>query len=187
MQVRAQKQTLEGKLDMLEAIRKRCSVRSYAETPVSEEDLEAILEAALSAPTANNVRPWHIVVVTEAEKRAALAKVHQWAGFCAEAPVVLAFCADADKQPHWWIEDSCAALENALIQAADLDLGTCWVGIRGGSGEAGPGPEREDLVREILDIPEEMRVLGLVSLGHPSGDTGPKPAGPMDAIHRESW
>lgn len=172
---------------MLDAIRNRCSVRSYADTPVAEEDLEQILEAALAAPSANNVRPWHIVVVTDDQKRASLAAVHQWAGFCAQSPVVLVFCADSRRQPHWWIEDACASLENALIQAAALGLGTCWVGIRGGSGEEGPGPEREELVREVLGIPEEIRVLGLVSLGHPAGETKPKPPGPMDAIHHESW
>jgi len=172
---------------MLEAIRKRASVRAYTDEPVSEEHLEEILSAALSAPTANNVRPWHIVVVTDEEKRAKLSRVHQWASFCAQSPVVLVFCADAGRQPHWWIEDTCAALENALIQAAELGLGTCWVGIRGGEGAEGPGPAREESVREVLGIPEEIRVLGIVSLGHPRGEPTPKPAGPMNAIHHESW
>lgn len=172
---------------MLDAIRKRASVRQYTDEPVSEEDLEEILAAALSAPTANNVRPWHIVVVTDDEKRAKLSQVHQWASFCAQSPVVLVFCADAGRQPHWWIEDACAALENALIEAAEHDLGTCWVGIRGGEGVEGPGPEREEMVRDLLDIPKAIRVLGIVSLGHPRGEPTPKQAGPMDAIHRESW
>ncbi len=172
---------------MLDAIRQRCSVRAYTDEPVSEEDLQAVLEAALCAPTANNVRPWHIVVVTDAERREKLAGVHQWARFCAQAPVVLAFCADADRQPHWWVEDSCAALENALIQATALGLGTCWIGIRSGDGSSGPGPEREELVREALGIPAHIRVLGLVSLGHPAGEPKPKPPGPMDVVHRESW
>jgi len=172
---------------MLDAIRKRASVRSYSDEPVSEEHLEEILAAALSAPTANNVRPWEIVVVTDAERRAKLSQVHQWAGFCAQSPVVLVFCADASRQPHWWIEDTCAALENALIQAADLGLGTCWIGIRGDEGGEGPGPEREEMVRDLLGIPDEIRVLGLVSLGHPRSQPKPKEAGPMDAIHRETW
>lgn len=172
---------------MLDAIAGRCSVRSYTDEPVSDDDLQQVLEAALSAPSANNVRPWHIVVVTDADSRQRLSQVHRWAGFCARSPVVLAFCADAQRQPHWWIEDTSAAVENALVQAAALGLGTCWVGIRGGEGPDSPGPERERLVREVLDIPQEVRVLALVSLGHPDGEPEPKSAGPMDAIHRESW
>lgn len=172
---------------MLEAIAQRCSVRAYTGEPVSEEELQQVLEAALSAPSANNVRPWQIVVVTDESTREKLAEVHQWAGFCAQSPVVLVFCADATRQPHWWIEDTCAALENALIQAAALGLGTCWVGIRGGEGDGGPGPEREQYVRAALNIPEHIRVLALVSLGHPAVDPKPKPAGPMAAVHREVW
>ncbi|MCD6361857.1 MAG: nitroreductase family protein [Armatimonadetes bacterium] len=170
---------------MLEAIAKRCSVRSYSDEPVAEEDLQQVLEAALSAPSANNVRPWHIVVVTDEDKRRRLSEVSQWARFCAQSPVVLAFCGDTERQPHWWVEDCSAALENALIQAAALGLGTCWVGIR--SGENGPGPEREELVREVLDIPDGIGVLGLVALGHPAGETHPKGPGPMEAVHYESW
>lgn len=172
---------------MLEAIDKRCSVRSYTDEPVAEEDLQQILEAALSAPSANNVRPWHIVVVTDADKRQRLSTMSQWASFCAQSPVVLVFCADTDTQPHWWIEDSCAALENALIQAAALGLGTCWIGVREGESADAPGPERQELVREVLGVPERVSVLAIVSLGHPSGEMVSKPAGPMDAIHRESW
>lgn len=170
---------------MVEAIAKRCSVRSYSDEPVSKADLQMVLEAALSAPSANNVRPWHIVVVTDAEKRRRLSEVSQWARFCAESPVVLAFCADSSRQPHWWVEDTSAALENALVQAAGLGLGTCWVGIR--PGEGGPGPERQDLVREVLGIPGHIAVLGLVALGHPAGETHPKGPGPMEAVHYESW
>jgi len=172
---------------MLEAIAKRCSVRSYTDEPVSEDDLQQVLEAALSAPSANNVRPWHLVVVTDADKRRRLSEMSQWASFCVESPVVLVFCADTDAQPHWWIEDSCAALENALIQAASLGLGACWIGVRGGEDESAPGPERQDLVREVLGVPEHVSVLAIVSLGHAAGETTSKPAGPMDAIHRESW
>ena len=87
-------------------------------------------------------------------------------------------------QNAWNLMDP-AAVENALVQAAALGLGTCWVGIRDGKG--GPGPERQRLVREVLDIPQHVSVLALVSLGHPAGETHPKPAGPMDAVHYESW
>lgn len=169
---------------MLDAIAKRCSVRAYTSDPVSESDLNAVLEAAFAAPSANNSRPWHVVVVTDAATRKTLATVHQWAGFCAQSPVVLAICAEEVASPHWWIEDCSAVTENILIQAAALGLGTCWIGIRGGEGK---GFEREEMVRSALNLPAGIRCLCLISLGHPASVPQPKTPGPMEHIHRESW
>ncbi len=170
---------------MLEAIAARASVRSYKPAEVSDEDVQTILEAALHAPSANNARPWHIVVVRNEDKRRQLSRVHQWAGFCADSPVVLAFCAEESKSPHWWIEDLSAAVENALIQATALELGACWGGVRGG----GPGHamRSEEHVRQVLDIPDGIRVLALVSLGHPDRPPHPQASGPMENVHYESW
>ncbi|NSW57986.1 MAG: nitroreductase family protein [Armatimonadetes bacterium] len=169
---------------MLKEIWERASVRRYKPDPVPEDALEEILRAAMHAPTANNVRPWHIVVVTDAETRRKLSEVHQWAGFCAESPVVLAFCGDPAKSEHWWIEDCCAAVENAMIEAVSHGLGTCWIGIRGSEAT---GMQREDLVRDVLGIPDSIRVLALVSLGYPADQPSPKGPGPMSAVHRERW
>ena len=169
---------------MLDAIVKRRSVRSYKPDPVPEEHIQTICEAAFSAPTANNARPWHIIVVTDRAKREALAKVHQWAGFCAHAPVVMVVCGDPALSEHWWIEDCCAATENAMIQAAALGLGTCWIGIRG-DGEK--GYECEEKVRAALGIPKGIRVLCTFSLGYPADSGSNRGPGPMDNVHREGW
>jgi nitroreductase len=169
---------------MLDAIAARCSVRSYKTDPVSESDLSTILEAAFCAPSANNGRPWHIIVVTDADKRRALSTVHQWAGFCAQAPVVLAVCGDETISPHWWIEDCSAATENVLVQAAALGLGTCWIGIRG---DREKGLEREDMVREVLGLPPHIRCLCLISLGYPASELRTKDPGGLEHVHREQW
>lgn len=169
---------------MLKAIRQRRSVRSYKPDPVPEAAITQICEAAFSAPSANNVRPWHIVVVTDELKRQALAKVHQYAGFCAQSPVVMVVCADATAADHWWVEDCAAATENAMIQAAELGLGTCWIGIRGSQDR---GYEREATVRNLLDIPEHIRVLCTFSLGYPASEGTNRGPGPMEHIHREQW
>lgn len=169
---------------MLEAIRERRSVRQYRPDPVPPEDLQTIAAAALSAPSANNLRPWHLVFVTDAEKRAVLATVHQYAGFCRQAPVVVAVVGDPGLSDHWWIEDCCAATENAMIQAAALGLGTCWIGIRGSDTR---GYEREELVRQTLDIPATMRVLCLFTLGYPADCGSNRGPGPLANVHWEQW
>ena len=169
---------------MLKQIRDRASVRGYRPDDVPEEALQEVLRAAFHAPTANNARPWHIVVVRDADTRAELAKVHQYASFCADAPVVLAFCADPARSSHWWIEDCSAAVENAMVEAVNQGLGTCWVGCRGGEDR---DLSREEYVRAALGIPEHIRVLALVSLGYPASEPHPKEPGPMEAVHYERW
>lgn len=170
---------------MLEAIAQRASVRSYKPDTVSDEDIQTILKAALHAPSANNARPWHIVVVRDEARRQQLSGVHQWASFCTQSPVVLVFCAEESRSPHWWIEDLSAAVENALIQASALGLGTCWIGIRGGG--PGHGLRSEEHVRKACNIPESIRVLAIVTLGYPASSPHAKQPGPMDNVHYESW
>lgn len=169
---------------MLDAIAKRRSVRQYTAKPVAEADLRTICEAAFSAPTANNQRPWHLVVVTDQAKREALSKVHQYAGFCAQAPVVMVMCGDERVSEHWWPEDCSAATENAMIQAAALGLGTCWIGLRGGGSR---DRSREDAVRKILGIPDHIRVLCQFTVGHPASDGKNRGPGPMENVHSQQW
>ena len=169
---------------MLEAIARRRSVRQYKPDPVSEEDIKAICEAAFSAPTANNQRPWHLIVITEQATRETLSQVHQYASFCAQAPVVMIMCGDETLAEHWWIEDCSAATENAMIQAAELGLGTCWIGLRGG-GNRDRG--REEMVRELLGLPGHIRVLCAFTLGYPATEGSNRGPGPMEHVHRERW
>lgn len=169
---------------MLDAIKQRRSVRQYKPDAVPEGVLQEVLEAAFSAPSANNVRPLHVIVVTEKAKREALAQVHQYAAFSADAPAIIVVCGNESDSPQWWIEDCCAATENAMIQAAALGLGTCWIGIRGSDDR---GYEREETVRELLGIPDCMRVLCTFSLGYPTAEGTNKGPGPMEHVHREKW
>jgi nitroreductase len=169
---------------MLEAIKQRRSVRQYKPDPVPAEAIAEIVAAAFSAPSANNVRPWHLIVVTDKAKRAALAQAHQYAAFSADAPVIMVMCGNECDSDHWWIEDCAAATENAMIQAAALGLGTCWIGIRGSDER---GYEREDLVRELLGIPDCIRVLCTFALGFPAGPGSNRGPGPMDHVHHEKW
>lgn len=169
---------------MLDAIAKRASCRSFRPDPVPDEIVEELVKSALCAPSANNTRPWHLIVVRDAEKRKALSLTHQWAFFCAESPVVIAVCGDEKRSPHWWPEDCAAAVENILIQATALGLGTCWVGVRGSPER---GMEREEHVSAVLGIPDHVRVSALIAVGFPAAAPKPKGPGPLEAVHQEGW
>jgi nitroreductase len=169
---------------MIDAIAKRYSCRAYKDEPIDEDVIEEIVTAGMRAPSAVNRRPWHIIVVTDAELREQLAAVHPYAGFCGQAPVVFVIAAEPAEADDAWIEDCSALVENMLLQAAEFDLATCWVGLRGNDEL---GYDAEDRARAILGIPEGIRLLAQVPCGHPATPGQCKPPGPMANVHRNGW
>jgi nitroreductase len=144
-------------MDIFDAIEKRISIRNYEPTPVPREKLEKILEAARLAPSASNVQPRHFIVVTDTERREALS-AGMFARFLKQAPVVIVACGDEKKSPKWYSIDVAIAVENLVLAATGEDLGTCWI-----------GSFDETKVRNVLKIPENLRVVVLLAVGYPSG------------------
>lgn len=147
-------------------ILKRRSIRAYTDAPVTDEQVQALLEAAMAAPSAHDRRPWAFVVVRDPARRKALAETHQWSTMCADAPVVIAVVGDPTVSDHW-VEDCSAATENLLLAAAGLDLGAVWVAVY-------PRAKREAYVRQVLDIPDRLRPLCLVPIGQPAETKRPR-------------
>jgi nitroreductase len=146
-----------------QVVRKRRSVRSYLPHPPSDDDLKKILLAADMAPSAGGLKSRKIFVVRSPALRRALAQASLDQDFIAEAPVVLVCCADLDRileygkrgRELYCIQDTAAAIENALLKAADLGLGTCWVGAF----------EEEDVSR-LCRLPQWLRPVALVTIGY---------------------
>jgi len=145
---------------MLDLIKKRRSIRKYTSEPVSDGDIRTLLEAAMAAPSANNSQPWEFIVVRDEGLRQELAETHTWSKMCRGAPVVFVVCGDPGRSEHW-VEDTSAATQNLLLAVTALDLGAVWVGVY-------PRLEREKHVKRALGIPEQLRVLCLVPVGHPA-------------------
>ena len=145
---------------MLEVIKKRRSIRRYTNDPLADEDVTALLEAAMAAPSADNLQPWEFIVVNDGDLRRKLAETHPWSSMCAGAAVVFVICANDRRSKHW-VEDASAATENLLLCATGRDLGAVWVGIY-------PNQRSEKHVRETLGIPSALRVLCMVPVGHPA-------------------
>lgn len=120
-------------MNVSDAIRSRRSVRKYKSDPIPEEHVKLILEAAMSAPSACNTRPWEFVVVTNEEARKKLAQIHPFAKHAAQSPAVVVVCALPEAQGRvasgFFPQDCGAAAQNMLLQAAELGYGTCWCGV----------------------------------------------------------
>ena len=157
-------------MEFEKVIEKRRSIRKYKDTPVPKEQLIKILEAARIAPSASHRQPWHFIVVEDKEKIRKLAK-SKWA----EAPVMIVGLADTEASPNWCSNDLGIAIEHMVLEATNLGLGTCWMGQTG----------REDLIRELLDVPDKFRPVAVVPIGVPDETPSPKERKSLDDI--VSW
>jgi len=146
---------------ILEAIRKRQSVRSYQDKEIPEDVLQQILEAGRLAPSANNKQHWKFIVVKDDDLRKKLVPACKNQKFIGEAPVVIVGCGtDPDYVmtcgEHSYSIDLTIALDHMSLEAASLGLGTCWIGAF-----------YQDQVKEILGVPENVRITSLMPLGYP--------------------
>ena len=157
----------------------RRSIRQYTDEPIRETNVASLLEAGMAAPSASNRKPWHFVAITDRERLKALADAHPYGKMLSHVPLAIAVCGDPSIS-DWWVQDCAAATENILIAVAGLGLGGVWLGCHG-------RPEREQVVRDVLEIPENIGVLSLLAIGHPAES---KPArtqyDPM-RIHHNAW
>ena len=169
-------------MDVFEALFTRRSIRKFTDEPVSDADLQLVLKAAMCAPSAHNKQPWHFVVVRDTALLSAIAERHPYAKMAAEAPVVVVVCANPEesKSPGYWQQDCSAALENMLIAARGLKLGTVWCGMY-------PFEDRVEPIRELLKVPAQINMLGLVVMGHPAQPFNEVERFNESKIHLNGW
>jgi len=150
---------------MIEAIESRRSIRKFnPEKPVTREQLNRLLEAAMLAPSACNSRPWEFIVVTKREVLDEIARVHPYAGMCATAAaaiIVVAIPQTKNVPEGYYPQDCGAATQNILLEAASLGLGTCWCGVY-------PRDELILSIRKLFNIPEPKIPFNVIAIGTPA-------------------
>jgi nitroreductase len=166
--------------EFLETIFARRSIRKYGEAPVIDDDVRRMLEAAMAAPSASNRKPWHFVVIKDRGRLNQLADNHPYAKMLYEAPLCIAVCGDTKVSERFWVQDCSAATENMLLAAVALGLEAVWLGVY-------PSDERVTSVRKILDIPEGVVPLNLISIGHPAEFKEPRTQFDEGRVHMERW
>lgn len=146
-------------------LRQRRSYRKFSDEEISGDDVQLLLRAALLSPSSMNRQSWHFVVVDDkmALEKLSDAKDHG-ATFLRDAPLAIVILGNP-LENDCWVEDGSIAATSMLYQAEELGLGACWIQIRNRG--LSDGTMAEDVVRGILDIPEEMRVLSIIAFGHP--------------------
>ncbi|MDR0865081.1 MAG: nitroreductase family protein [Candidatus Symbiothrix sp.] len=147
-----------------ELIIHRRSVRQYTDEPLLPSEVEQILKTALMSPSSKNSRSWQFVLVENKETLQKLSVCKstgaKFIENCALAVVVLT----DPLQSEAHLEDAAIAATYLQLQAEDLGLGSCWVQIRGRETEA--GYDSEQYVRDLLEIPLQLSVGCIVTIGH---------------------
>jgi len=154
----------------IENIMTRTSIRKYKDQPVEQEKIDIMLKAAMAAPTALNLQPWHFIVIDDKNTLKLLSGQQP-----NNAPLMIAVCGDTNKTtmpdgkgklPDFWVQDVSAATENLLLAAHAQGLGAVWTSVY-------PVMERVAEVANVLNCPENIIPLAVVRIGYP--DESPKP------------
>jgi len=148
-------------MDVAQAIRSRYSCRNYADKPLEEKKLRAVLEAARLAPSAKNLQDWRFVVVTDKQTKKKVAAAANSQTFLEGAGAIVVACSVSDHVMRCGQAvgpiDVAIALEHMCLQATELGLATCWI-----------GSFYADKVKQIVGIPDDVTIIELLAIGYPA-------------------
>ena len=173
--------------DILKALANRRSVRQFSDLPLDKETINTILEAGMRGPSCVNSKDWYFVVVTDREMLNKMADVN---GRPAEplrsAQAGILVCGDLQrafpKAPDYWVIDGSIAIQNMILAAYSLGVGSVWLGTW-------PQSDRVVGQQKLFDLPEYVVPHSILALGYPAGELNkPEPA-PFDEerVHYEKW
>ncbi len=169
-------------MECSETVRARYSVRAYSNRPVTDGDLQAVLEAARLAPTAANKQSFQLIVIHTAGREGELQRVYG-APWFVQAPLVV--CACGLPAGNWVRSDGrnycdvdvAIVMDHLILAATDKGLGTCWIGAFDPSA-----------AREVLGLPAEVEPIALTPLGYPADSPRPKKRKALSELVRyERW
>jgi len=157
--------------ERLDFILGRRSVRVYRPGEVNEETVEALLEAAMAAPSAVAKDPWRFVVVRNRVTLGRLADALPNGGMIRDAELGIIVCGDLeaahDRQLSYLLQDCSAAIENLLLAVHIVGLGACWLGVH-------PREERVRKLKEILELPASVLPVAAIAIGWPGEQKEPR-------------
>lgn len=168
----------------LDFIFSRRSVRKYEDRAVPDQMIQDLLEAAMAAPSAVAKDPWHFIVLKERTTIDQLADVLPHGQMLRQATAAFVVCGDITRahteHVSYMLQDLSAAVENILLAANALGLGTCWLGVH-------PRPERMNGVKNLFNLPENIIPMCGIAIGWPKDPPPARTRFDPEKVHRERW
>src|SRR3989338_6586492 len=151
-------------MDVFDCIRTRRSIRKYKEKDVPWDNIVEILQAGKYAPCAGTIFNLKFIVVKNEDKRRDIAEASVQQHWMADAPIHIVVVGEPEKAERYYgtrgvrlytIQGAAAAIENMLLTAHSLGLGSCWVGAFD-----------EEEIRRLCNLPEHVNVQGIITIGY---------------------
>lgn len=151
-------------MDFKDLIQTRRSMRKFTEEQLSQDDVVALMRAALMSPSSKGMHAWEFVLVDDKDMLRKLAHCKDKAGELIEGAALAVVVLGNPVLSDVWIEDASIASLMIQLQAEELGLGSCWVQIRNRGLE--DGTPANDVIHQLLDIPAHLQAVSIIALGH---------------------
>jgi nitroreductase len=169
---------------ILPILGRRTVLKYRAGEPVSHDDVQALLEAAMSAPSAMAQDPWRFLVLRDRASLAALADWLPHGKMLNEAALGIVVCGDLARahrpELSYLLQDCTAAVENLLLAAHLLGFGAVWLGVH-------PNEDRVAGIRQSFGVPDDILPVAAISIGYPAEHPVPRTRFNPDFVHTERW
>ncbi len=166
--------------DILHIIKSRRNIQEFLPKTVDWDKVSKIIDAARHAPSSGNLQNWKFIVVADPEQKSKIAEISMEQYEIATAPILIVVCSEPEKVERYYgvrgrnlysIQNCAAAVQNMMLEAYELGLGTRWIGAFD-----------EDELKVLLSIPEEARAQAIVALGYPKHIPAKPPRYPMEML-----
>ena len=168
----------------LQFIFKRRSVRKFENMEIPKDMFNDLFEAAMAAPSAVARDPWHFLLIRNRKLLDEIVKILPHGQMLRQAPAAVIVCGDINKahanEISYMLQDLSAAVENILLAATALGLGSCWLGMH-------PRPDRIAGIRRLFSLPENIIPMCGIALGWPAEYPGPRTRYNPERVHMEKW
>ena len=168
----------------LQFIFSRRSIRKYRDREIPDQIITDLLEAGMAAPSAVKKDPWHFIVIRQRQTLDKMVAFMPNAQMLKQATGAFVVCGDIirahDQQESYMLQDLSAAVENILLAANAMGLGTCWLGVH-------PRPERMDNIRTLFKLPDNIIPMCGIAIGWPAEEPPARTRFNPDVVHFERW
>lgn len=169
-------------METFHAIINRRSIRKYKFKKIEDDKINLLLKAAMYAPSAMNLQPWHFIVINSESILQETVKSIPHAEMIKQSGNAILVCGDSslEKNESWLIQNCSAAVQNILLTAYNLQLGSCWIAVHG-------MPDIVDNVVKQFNLPSNIIPIALIALGYPEEVVKTEERFRLDKIHYNKW